>query len=451
MAGLGKTVRLMEHDYAMLHDIYEFYYIDFNSARLRYWSHIKAEEVSKRRMFNRRMRQLVEEELIAPVPFFSDRRSTIRGNSNFAYTLTKKGVQVLTDVLQTDIDWDITRKDRKSIFIQHHVNVLFFTSLYADMEKSGGLEAYYGEQSSRFQLENQSDILKDFIKPDATMFFNVENHIVPWVIEYERNSRASKTTILSKLVNHSKYALREYYKQHDIMKEHDVSMLPILLFYCENIKVAWRRLQLISSNNIRFFENGKGYLEILFAEEELVEKDPNGLVYIRSSTEMVSLNHINRLQLLVQSFMAARVSGFPAHMVYKWSPAHESSRGKIFLDGIVEMSTENRTGICAIRYFTEITTDETMRQILMDLAAAAGDRKWKQHPIIKRSSDGNPPILLCIVDTADQEHRLQRIISQMQLPDQLGWKCYISRHEQVKENPYGDHWLSIMNERVQIF
>lgn len=443
MGTLGNTIRLVDRDYEILQDIYEFYYMDFHAARLRYWK--DSDHKHSRTLFNKRMLQLVREELVAPVPFFSFRRKGNMGSSDYAYTLTNKGVRLLSDLMDTDIEWDTTRKDRKNIYIQHHVNVLYYVLLYDRLIESEELEAYYGEQSSRFQQQNKDNILKDYIKPDAMMFFRLSSYALPWIIEYERNSRASRQTILTKLGNHSQYAMSGGYQNHPIMKEFDHTLKPVFLLYCEDLKVLQRRVQLINLNKISFHDSKlNGYSEILFAVQDEVEQDPYGAVYYRPPLlEKVTLSHVNNVQLLAKSFSDARIDSFPDSITYSWYAAHLASRQNTSLDGIVWMRNDNSDGAFIIRYYEDGTDAAVISKELNQLVINQEEKKWEQYPIINRCLKGNVPTLLLIVDTPVQEEQLINQLVQLNMKERFNWNCRVSRFELVTADPYGDHWRAV--------
>ncbi|MGN7457441.1 replication-relaxation family protein [Paenibacillus pasadenensis] len=433
----------------MLQDIYEFYYIDYHAAKHRYFPIGKVPE-SSRSSYNRRMRRLAEKGLIAQVLFQSVRRKGKLGSSDSAYTLTKDGLKMLEDVYERELEWDTSRKDRKNIYVQHHVGVLYYVMLYKDLmdeHKDGQkLEAYYGEQSSRYQRMGTDNFLKDHIKPDATLFIALRGATIPWLIEYERESNASKTTILSKLSNYVDYAKNASYRRHDIMLQHDHVLDPVLVFYCDSEKVAERRRQLIRESKLNFYstKDKQGMGDILFALRADVENDPYGTVYQRWLGERVSLEQINTVQLLSQRLKESRFAELEARAgatTYMWYPASVASHVGLQLDGIIGFQTEKTQAAHMVRYFPSTHDTSSMSSSLQGLLhykESVADKSPNQ--ILDRFKQNSPGLLL-IVDRPEQEEELLRLLDQFRFEERTGWNCFVSRVELVLEQPFESNWL----------
>ncbi len=418
-----KAVNLRPRDYNMLRDVYEFYFLDHHTALKRYFADY-AQAMTAKASFNRRMKLMVDEELIAPTPFFSDRRRNDRGGANYAYTLTKRGVLLLSDFFETELDWDTSRKDRKNPYIQHHLNVLYFAYLYSKWIDSGYIVDYFGEQSSRYQRLNAENVLKDFVKPDSTLLFREEQETIPWLVEYERNSRASKSTILTKLQNYATYFTSAYYLEHPVLTEHDVTTPPVLLLYCEDSKVASRRLEIISQSKLRFYssKDALGAGDILIGRQQEIEADPYGAVYVRFTGERVTITQINAVQQIMKAFIRQSLRHVPSFL---------SAHTKVFLDGIVRGE-----GSAAVRYYPASADEHAIDVELKTFAERVVSDGWKSHPVLRGEAAVK---YLFIAETPEQETWLFRKV--LQLRAAHGIDAYVSRRELLKANPLSAQWL----------
>lgn len=442
MVGRSKPVRLFERDFNFMRDIYEFYYHDFYAARNLYY-YASSNIHSARNMFNQRANKLVEQDLLAKVPYFSERRKSDRGGANYAYTLTTKGLNTLADRLGVELNWDVKRKERKSLYIQHHLNILYYVSLYRPSIESGKIEEYYGEQSSRFQMPNSEGHLKDFIKPDASIMWKENDRIVPWFIEYERDSRASRSTINKKLKQYDDYGRRGLYTQHSILQEHDHVLRPILLLYCQEEKVAKRRLNEIYKNQMQFYDYERefGFGDLIIAIQNEVEENPYGTVYRRYNGERVSIPHINHVQMLSESFTSNRIEAFPDNLKYKWIPSYASYVGQS-LDGMVSITGGQNSSTAAylIKYFDDsVPFDQAYREI----SSLVDNDKLTKHRILSKAyQSGNKPVLLLIAGSVDQEDQLLKIQSSLQNREYIQ-HVFVSRSDLIADNPYLDNWRHV--------
>lgn len=419
-----KSVHLGPRDYKMLRDIYEFYYLEFHTARKYHFKDYEKEETA-RASYNRRMRLLAEEELVAPASFFSVRRKADRGGAEYAYTLTKKGVQLLSDYMETELEWDTSRKDRKSIYIQHHVNVLYFCYLYSEWIMSGEILDYYGEQSARYQRLSPDGILKDFVKPDSVILFSKDKEVVPWIIEYERNSRASKSTILSKLQNYAKFFTAGYYQEHHVFSEHDTNSPAVFVLYCENINVANRRMEIMNQAQLTFYDRNQhaGAAEILVGMQEEVESNPYGNVYLRLNGERVSVSQINKVQALLK-----KLAGNKMHYL----PNYNSTQFGVYIDGILLADEANMF----IRFFPETASSAQMEGELDKLSELVASGKWAKHSAFR---NGKPAQYVFVAETAEQEERLFRKL--LQLKTERNFAAIVNRYETCIADP-SRGWLS---------
>jgi len=418
-----KTTKLLQRDYQMMRDMYEFYYLDFNTARIRYMKNYQ-DERTMRSAFNRRMRQLVDQNLVTQVPFFSERRTGISGGSNYAYMLTRSGLDLLSDWLEREVETD--RRERGSMFIMHHLNVLYYCYLYSNLMDDGIIFDYFGEASSRYQRMNEKSVMKDFVKPDATILYKYDKDLIPWFIEHERNSRASKSTVLSKLANYSAYALNGYYKDHPVLTEHDAEQSPILLIYCENERVLERRIQLIAQSSLRYFDvqTGNGFAEMLFTVQANIEREPYESYYLRLNAERVSLQTINQVQRLLIAFRSAGALTIPSHY---------AARYDVKLDGIALKG--DHAGI--LRYYPEHVPIETMRTEISHLCEVIESGEWSKHPNLKKAKHSD---LMFVTETIEQEEQLRAYTAQIYAEKRI--LIHVTRHELVCRSVYGPHWYS---------
>lgn len=440
--GNERVVHLQDRDYAMFRDIFEFYYIDYHTARLRYFYHLESER-SARSSFNQRMATLRDAGYISPVPFFSDRRKHIRGHSDYAYTLTAKGFQMLHAYWDIEPEWDPSLKNRSALFVIHHLNTYYFACLFRRQLEEGVLADYVGEQSGRFQEPNKEQIKKDFLKPDAILFWKYGRHVLPWLVEYERSSRQSKAVVNKKLQSHSDYAKKGLYLQHLIMKENDVTNPPVFLIYCEDVMVANFRLNRIAEEQFSFYDSKTafGYSEILFGLQQEVEANPESAVFFRPSSERVSFDHVNFVQVFANEAMSRKISGLPADLAYQWIPTYLSTRMDLHLDGIINLSKGSFQASFLVRYYGHDKAHGEIIRELDHLQAMVAQDKLRAHPQLVRSFEaGNRPSLMVLVDTAEQEQQLLQLVAAREFEDGLS-AVIISRRELIADDPYGANWL----------
>ena len=446
MVGRLSSINLKQRDYEIFRDIYEFYYMDYYTARKKYFSHLS--DNSARQNINKRFRNIAKAGYLYPIAYYSERRKNDLGGADLAYTLTEKGKQLLEEYLNVELTWDSNRKYRKPLFITHHLNILYFTSLYKS--KNDYKVQFVGEASGKFQVLGKDKFMKDFIKPDAILFFEYQDYILPWNIEYERHSRQSNKKLLTKFTNHANYAEKGMYKQHEIMSDFDVNVPPIFFIYTDNDLAYKRRLNILKENKLNFYnlQNNYYYSDIIWGFKDEVEEDPEKRVFKRFSGEELTFEQVNLVQIIAQRFIEHKLSILPSDFRYRYFPSYLILDLKTKLDGVINIAANSKEASYLFKYFPEHYDWQEINDEIEKWLQISNDLGFSKQKLLKESLQHNKVNILLIVDNHEQENELLKLISTKELGKEIA-NIYVTQKDLIINNePYSEIWKRHgLNER----
>lgn len=274
---IGETEEAL---FVLLHDLV-FLDVDFLSKYV--YVHEDTGKSYSRVWISKQTRALEAEGYIKSFPVA---KATVRGNDRLVYTLDKKGVEEVREILG-DANWDNRWTDRTPTYVYHSIQVAHILGAYSIAKnETFRFKDYYSERRA---YRSYGDSKSTVIRPDGA--FVIERELsndktiqMLYLVEMERSRQRIEVT-LNKIKRYNEY-VRKTFKAVD--KENPSRTLDDVVF---GESVVSARILFVSANKTerdQLMRNAKkaDHREILkvggalmFATYEDVLENPHGQIW----------------------------------------------------------------------------------------------------------------------------------------------------------------------------
>ncbi|WP_319618205.1 MULTISPECIES: replication-relaxation family protein [Bacillus cereus group] len=268
-------IRYSEEDHNLFLDLYDYLYLD---AQYLTDNIYPGRDMS---YIYRRVNKLVKNGYVQKMKLPLQEITTNHGNTYSVYSLAKKGVEEVRELLGDHVSWDSRWTDRTPLYVYHSLMLSHISGAFRKHQHERFfLHEWISEKRAFFNYTNNAT---DVIRPDGVAMIGNQQSGKTFgvLIEMER-SRTRKEITRSKILRYNAYMEGEGYLKQDVFETQPSSMRVVFVSRKENeMKRLMTHSKALTGPNgeVRETEIQTPHVDVLYTTYDRFLEDPWGKIF----------------------------------------------------------------------------------------------------------------------------------------------------------------------------